>query len=321
MLAAYAVSLNPKDPLKGLVVGERPEPDPPENWITVQVRAAALSHHDIWSLHGIGLSEDRLPMILGGDAAGVDPDGNEVIVYSCISSDGWHADETLDPQRTLLAELHQGALAEAVAVPRRNVIPKPPQLSFEQAACLPVAWLSAYRMLFTRGQARPGQTVLVQGATGGVSTALISLGAHAGLRIWATSRSERGRNLALGLGAEAAFEAGARLPERVDLVMETNGAATWAHSLRALKPGGTVVVCGTTTGDASPAELNRIFYKQLSVLGSTAGTREELELVTQMVVKHGIQPQIDRVLPLSEARTGFEAMLAGEVAGKIVFHV
>jgi NADPH:quinone reductase-like Zn-dependent oxidoreductase len=321
MLAAYAAAQSPEDPLAGLVIGERPEPDPPAGWTTVTVRAASLNHHDLWSLRGVGLPADRLPMTLGCDAAGLDADGNEVIVHAVIASDGWSGDETLDPKRTLLSELHQGALAEAVAVPRRNLIPKPPELSFEQAACLPTAWLTAYRMLFTRGRVTPGQTVLVQGASGGVGTALVRLASSAGVRVWATSRTEEKRTLALSLGADGAFEPGARLPERVDAVMETTGAATWSHSVKSLKQGGVIVISGATTGDASPAELTRIFFLQLSVVGSTMGTRDELERLTRMMVTRGIEPVISQTLPLADARVGFAAMAAGETSGKIVFTV
>jgi NADPH:quinone reductase-like Zn-dependent oxidoreductase len=319
VLAAYAASIDPDDPLSGLVVGERPEPEPPAGWTTVEVRAAALNHHDIWSLRGVGLPADRLPMILGCDAAGLDQDGNEVIVHAVVASEGWSGDETLDTRRTLLSELHQGTLAQRVMVPRRNLVPKPSELSFEQAACLPTAWLTAYRMLFTRGAVKPGQTILVQGSSGGVATALIRLASSAGIRVWATGRSEEKRALAQSLGADSAFEPGARLPERVDAVMETTGAATWSHSVRSLKPGGVIVTCGATTGDAPPAELTRIFFLQLSVIGSTMGTRDELEQLMRLVVQRRIEPPIAQTLPLAEARAGFEAMLAGETAGKIVF--
>ena len=176
-------------------------------------------------------------MILGCDAAGIDEDGNEVVVHAVISSDDWRGDETLDPGRSLLSERFQGTFAERVAVPRRNLIPKPEGMSFAQAACMPTAWLTAYRMLFVTGDLAPGQTVLVQGSTGGIASAAIILGAAAGLRVWVTGRSEDKRERALGLGAAAAFESGARLPERVDAVIESVGEATWAHSLRAVKPG------------------------------------------------------------------------------------
>jgi NADPH:quinone reductase-like Zn-dependent oxidoreductase len=321
VLAVYASEINRDDPLRGLSIGERPDPEVPGGWTTVSVKAASLNHHDLWSLRGVALSEDRLPMILGCDAAGLDEDGNEVVVHSVISRDSWRGDETFDPRRSLLSELHQGSLAEKVAVPRRNLVPKPPELSFEEASCLPTAWLTAYRMLFTRARVVPGMTVLVQGAGGGVATALTVLGSAAGARIWVTGRSQDKRRQALELGADQAFEAGARLPERVDAVMETVGEATWSHSIRSLKPGGTLVVSGATTGVAPPAELNRVFFLQLSVIGSTMGTRDELERLVRFCVEKDVRPEIDTTLPLAEARRGFEAMLAGDVVGKIVFTV
>jgi NADPH:quinone reductase-like Zn-dependent oxidoreductase len=321
MLAVYASKIDPKDPLSGLEVGDRPDPEVPDGWTTVTVKAASLNHHDLWSLRGVGLGEDKLPMILGCDAAGLDEDGNEVVVHAVISSDSWRGDETFDPRRSLLSERYQGALAEKVAVPRANVLPKPPELSFAQAACLPTAWLTAYRMLFTRGKVVPGQTILVQGASGGVATALTVLASAAGVRVWVTSRSEDKRQEALKLGADQVFESGARLPERVDAVFETTGKATWGHSIRSLKPGGTVVVSGATTGDPEPAELTRIFFLQLSVVGSTMGTREELERLMRLCVDRDVRPVIQSTLPLADARQGFEAMLAGDVVGKIVFTV
>jgi NADPH:quinone reductase-like Zn-dependent oxidoreductase len=319
MLAAYAIGFDSEDPLRGLEVGERPEPEPPEGWVTVDVRAAALNHHDLWSLRGVGLSHDRLPMILGCDAAGVDQDGNEVVIHAVITDDSWRGDETLDPRRSLLSERHQGTLAQRLIVPKRNVVPKPPELSFEHAACLPTAWLTAYRMLFTRGGAVPGQTVLVQGAAGGVATALTVLGSAAGLRIWVTSRSEHKREQALKLGADQAFESGARLPERVDAVMETVGQATWGHSIRSLKPGGKLVVSGATSGDAPPAELTRVFFLQLSVIGSTMGTRDELERLIRFCLERDIRPIVHATMALADARQGFAAMLGGDVVGKVLF--
>ncbi len=320
MFAAYAKSLDRDDPLSGLVLGERPAPNLPEGWARVDVRAASLNHHDVWSLRGQGLTEDRLPMILGCDAAGVDQDGQDVVVHAVISGPGWTGDETLDPQRSLLSERYQGTLAEQVVVPRRNLVPKPSSLSFEEAACLPTSWLTAYRMLFTQGRLKPGDSVLVQGAGGGVSTALIVLGRAAGLRVFATSREEGKRSRALEIGAFGAFEPGARLPQRVDAVMETVGAATWSHSVKSLRPGGTLVVSGTTSGpQPDNAELTRIFFLQLRVQGSTMGTRDELVGLVGLLDVSGTRPLVDRTLPLDQAREGFEAMVDGRVFGKIVF--
>jgi NADPH:quinone reductase-like Zn-dependent oxidoreductase len=319
VLAVYASDIDRDDPLRGLQIGDRPDPEPPAEWVTVGVRAASLNHHDLWSLRGVGLDRERLPMILGCDAAGIDPDGNEVVVHSVITDDAWRGEETFDPRRSILSERHHGTFAERVAVPRRNLLPKPPELSFEHAACLPTAWLTAYRMLFTRAALAPGATVLVQGAGGGVATAVIVLAGAAGIRVWATARSQDKREQALELGADAVFESGERLPERVDAVMETVGKATWNHSLRSLKPGGTIVVSGATTGVDPPADLGRVFFLQLSVVGSTMGTRDELERLIRLCVEKGVRPVIHSTLPLTEARRGFEAMLAGDVIGKVVF--
>ncbi len=319
MLAAFVSTPAPKDPLAVLEVGDRPEPEVPDGWTTVQVKAASLNHHDLFSLRGVGLPAEKMPMILGTDAAGIDEDGNEVVVHGVISSPDWMGDETLDPKRSLLSEVHQGSMAEKVAVPKRNLLPKPAELTFAEAACLPTAWLTAYRMLFVKSGLRPGQTVLVQGASGGVATALIVLGRAAGYRVWVTGRSEEKRAAALALGAEQAFDSGARLPERVDGVMETVGEATWSHSVKSLKPGGVIVTSGATTGFNPGAELNRVFFTQLSVVGSTMGTKSELESLIQMCTVTGIRPQIDVELPLTEAHVGFARMLEGRTNGKIVF--
>ncbi len=316
-----AAAANPDDPLAGLVVGDRPPPEAPDGWTVVSVRAASLNHHDLWTLRGVGIKEERLPIVLGCDAAGVDRDGNEVIVHAVVASPGWSGDETLDPRRSLLSEVYDGTLAEQVAVPVANVVPKPPGLSFEEAACLPTAWLTAYRMLFTNSGVQPGGTVLVQGAGGGVATALIVLGRAAGFRVWVTSRSEEKRAQALALGASESFDSGARLPDKVDAVMETVGAATWSHSLRALRPGGTLVVSGATSGPDPSADLNRVFFLQLRVVGSTMGTRHELARLAALCEVTGVRPVIDTVLPLADARRGFERMASGDLFGKVVFTV
>jgi NADPH:quinone reductase-like Zn-dependent oxidoreductase len=319
MFAVYATSASPSDPLSALEIGERPAPEPPDGWARVRIRAASLNHHDLWSLRGVGLDAANLPMILGCDGTGVDEEDREVIVHAIVGDPEWRGDETLDPARSLLSERHQGTFAEEVIVPRRNLLPKPAALSWEEAACLPTAWLTAYRMLFTQSALAPGCTVLVQGAGGGVSSALIALGSAAGFKVWVTSRDEAKRAWALELGADAAFEPGTRLPERVDAVMETVGEATWGHSLRALRPGGRIVVAGATSGQMPPAELSRVFFLQLSIVGSTMGTIEELGRLVTFCEQTGVRPSIDSVLPLDSAREGFIRMLSGNQRGKIVF--
>ena len=320
MLAARAVSASLEDPLSALEVGQVVEPNVPEGWDLIEVKAVSLNHHDVWSLRGIGLPEERLPMIIGCDAAGIDEKGNEVIVHAVLGDPDFPGGEIVDPGRTLLSELHPGTLAERVAVPRRNLVPKPESLSFEEACCLPTAWLTAYRMLFDRSGLHPGQTVLIQGAGGGVASAAIPLARAAGFRVWATSREERKRDFAIECGAHAVFESGARLPAKVDVVIETVGKATWGHSLRSLKPGGRIVVAGATSGMDPSAELNRVFFKELEVVGSTMGTLEELGRLVSMLDLTGIRPRIDKVLPLSNVAEGLRALAEGDVLGKIVIN-
>ena len=320
MFAVTAARFSSDDPLSALELGEHAEPVPPDGWTTVDVKAASLNHHDVWTLRGVGISADRLPMILGCDAAGVDAEGNEVVVHAVISDHAAeYADETLDPARSLLSERYDGTFAERVAVPRRNLVPKPAALSFADAACLPTAYLTAYRMLFDKSGLEPGSTILVQGAGGGVATALIKLGSVAGHRIWATSRSEEKRQRAMELGADQVFPPGARLPGRVDAVMETVGEATWSHSLKSLRPGGRLVIVGATSGTMPPADLARIFFLQLSVVGSTMGSRDQLGRLATFCEQTGLRPLIDRVLPMNQAREGIAAMINGDLFGKVVF--
>lgn len=322
MLAVTCVSQDTDDPLRGLVVGEHPEGEVPEGWVAVTVRAATLNHHDLWSLRGVGLPADRLPMVLGCDGAGVLDDGTEVVVHAVIADPAaGGGDETLDPRRTLLSELHDGTLAERVLVPARNVVPKPARLSFEEAACLPTAYLTAHRMLTTRsGLTGPG-TVLVQGAGGGVASAAILLAKAQGHTVLCTSRDAEKRRRALELGADEAVETGARLSTKCDLVIETVGEATWSHSLRALRPGGRVVVSGATSGPNPPADLNRVFFLQLSVVGSTMGTREELVDLLALVERTSLRPVIEDVRPLADARASFERLAGGDTFGKLVLTV
>jgi NADPH:quinone reductase-like Zn-dependent oxidoreductase len=318
MLAVTCTSQSADDPLSGLTVGERPEPEVPEGWARVHVKAASLNHHDLWSLRGVGLPADRLPMILGCDAAGTTDDGKEVVVHGLVGDPDWAGDETLDPKRSILSEVHQGTLAEQVVVPKRNLVPKPADLSFEEAACLPTAWLTAYRMLFTNAGVQPGDRVLVQGAGGGVATAAIALARAAGLVVWVTSRDEDKRRRALDLGAHEVFESGARLPARVDAVIETVGKATWSHSMKSLRPGGTLVVSGATTGPDPSADLTRLFFLQLKVVGSTMGTLGELTSMLRLLDATGVRPLVADTLPLADARTAFERMASGDLVGKLV---
>jgi NADPH:quinone reductase-like Zn-dependent oxidoreductase len=319
MFAVYAAGISPTDPLSCLAVGELDAPSTPDEWVTVRVKAASLNHHDVWALKGQALKAEQVPMILGTDAAGVTDDGREVIVHAVVgdtaAGDG---DETLDPRRSLLSERYPGAIAEYVRVPAHNLVDKPAELTFEEAACLPTAYLTAYRMIVEKSGTQPGDLLLVQGAGGGVATALIVLGKALGRRVWVTSRDEAKRAWAMTIGAEAAFEPGARLPEKVDAVMETVGEATWSHSMKALRPGGRIVISGATSGPNPPADLNRVFFLQLTIVGSTMGTLQQLRDLVDLLVRTGVRPVIDRVLPMEQAAEAFAVMNDGDVRGKLV---
>ncbi|WP_284043204.1 zinc-binding dehydrogenase [Actinoplanes sp. M2I2] len=310
MRAAYAIASDPTNPRSALRVADRPDLSPPDGWVTVEVRAASLNQHDIWSLRGVGLPADRLPMILGCDAAGVDQDGNEVVVYPVVPDEA-------DPRGlSLLSERHPGTLAERVAVPPENLIPKPAGLSFLDAACLPTAWLTAFHMLTTRGRADECSAVLVQGAGGGVATAAVALAVAMGKRVYATSRDPGKRERIAELGA-IAVEPGARLPERVNLVIESVGAPTFDHSMKCCAPGGRIVVCGATGGHLATVDLRRVFAMRLDILGSTMGTAAELAALLSFLVENDVRPVIDSTYGFSAVADAFARLESGDIFGKV----
>jgi len=346
MLAAYLARTGGDDPLANLEVGDLPAPEPRPGWALLKVEAAALNHHDLWLLKGVSASPIKPPQVLGTDAAGTvaaygpDPPagvpevGSPVLLHAvitCGSCAGCRGGEELTCRQLALFSDHpyDGTLAEYVAVPAQNLIPRPAELDAVSAACLPTAYLTAYRMLFTRARVAPGSMVLVQGAGGGVATAALALCRAAGVTAIATSRDEAKRAAALEMGAVAALAPDRAASKQVltltgggvDAVIETVGEATWDLSLRSLRPGGTVVVAGATSGADPSAQLNRVFYKQLSVLGSTMGTRSELERLVALCRSSALRPLVDRTYPLAEARAALQRMADGEQRGKIVLTV
>src|ERR1700759_935371 len=246
MLAVYATHAAPDDPLSALEVGQQPEPNVPEGWVRVKVSHASLNRHDLFTLRGLSGHPEGItyPIILGNDGAGTLDAGTPVVLYPVRGGADWRGDETLDPKWHIPSEFIHGTFADYAVVPRRNAIPLPEHLSPLHAAVLGTAWLTAYRALFTNSGLRAGEAVLVQGATGGMATALIQLGRAAGFEVWVTSRSEEGRARGRALGAREAFPPNQALPRKVQAVIDSVGVNPWAHSLSSLDRGGTLVTVG-----------------------------------------------------------------------------
>ncbi len=346
MRAAYAVKLGGEDPLANLEIGERPVPQPGPGEARVRVRAVSLNHHDLWTLRGVAGAPIELPRILGCEAAAVvdaygpdrptgSPDpGAEVVLYPVVTCGRCTAclgpDETLCREFGMLSDKVDGTLAEYVVLPAANLLPKPALLSDAETACLGTTFLTGYRMLFTRGRVRPGDSVLIPGASGGLSTALIQMAKAAGCTVIVTSRDQAKRQAALAIGANHALET-ARGSSRqvlaltggrgVDAVMESVGEPTWGESLRSVRPGGVIVVSGATGGPNPPADLARVFWRQISVVGSTMGTRDEMLATVRFVEAAQIRPVIDESFPLEQAHAALARMQAGRHTGKIIVTV
>lgn len=317
MDAAFVTTPSADDPAAALTVGPCQKPEPPSGWVRIRVRSAALNMHDVWMLRGIAPLPGEGPCILGSDAAGI-VDGREVVVYPV-------APETTPrktvPQAVLLSDIGHGLLAEEAVVPETHLVDKPGHLTWEEAAALPTAWLTAYRMLFTHGRLSAGETMLVQGAGGGVSTAGIVLAKAIGATVIATSRSATKRDQALTLGADVVLAPGERVPTLADVVMETVGPATFDHSLASTAVGGRVVTCGASTGFTAEVNLARLFAREITIRGSTMGTLEEFTALMAMVHRHQLRPVVDSTVPLARTADQVRRMLAGNAFGKLCVSV
>jgi NADPH:quinone reductase-like Zn-dependent oxidoreductase len=308
---------------------DAPDPEPGVGEVLIELRAAALNHLDLWVRKG--MPSVPKPRILGADGAGVVAAvgegvdgfgaGQRVVINPGIE----HGDVI-----TVVGEHMDGTHAELIAVPAANVYRLPDELSFEDAAAFPLVFETAYRMLVTRAGLREGEWVLIWGIGSGVGTAALSIAKALGARAIVTSSSEAKLEQARRLGADEVVnhvtgdvraEVKRVTGKGVDVVVEHVGEKTWATSLAAVRPGGRVAVCGATTGPNPPAQLHRVWWKQLTIVGSTMGTKEDFEAAYELVRHRRAVPVVDTVFPLSEIRAAHERLEAAEQLGKIVLRI
>jgi NADPH:quinone reductase-like Zn-dependent oxidoreductase len=305
-----------------LVYEDAPDPVPRDGEVLVELRAASLNHLDLWIRKG--LPSVPKPRILGADGAGIRVDTGERVVINPGIEHG-------DGRISIVGEDFDGTHAELVAVPAENVYPLPDELSFEDAAAFPLVFETAYRMLVTRAGLREGETVFVWGIGGGVATAALAIAKALGGRVIVTSSSGAKLERARELGADATIDHAtedvkARVKELTDgrgadVVIEHVGEATWRTSLDVAGQNGRIAVCGATSGPNPPAALHRVWWKQLSILGSTMGAKADFEGALELVKSGRARPVVDSVFPLAEARAAHERLESGEQFGKVVLRI
>jgi NADPH:quinone reductase-like Zn-dependent oxidoreductase len=300
---------------------DAPDPSPGPGEVLVHLRAASLNHLDLWVRKG--LPSVPKPRILGADGAGVLDNGERVVINPGLD----HGDGRI----TVVGEHMDGTHAELVAIPEENVYPIPYGLSFHDAAAFPLVFETAYRMLVTKADIQPDEWILLWGIGSGVATAGLQIAKALGANAIVTSSSDAKLTRARELGADAVVnhataDVVAAVKEATsgrgaDIVLEHVGEATWERTLQAARPGGRITVCGATSGPNPPAALHRLWWKQLTVFGSTMGTKEDFEGAYELIASGRATPVVDRVFPLSEARAAHEYLEAGEQLGKVVFDI
>jgi len=310
-----------------LSLDDVPDPAPVPGEVLIRLRAASLNHLDIWLRRG--LPSVPKPRILGADGAGVVEALGEG-VDGFAEGDRVVLNPGLDDGAHIVGEHMDGTHAELISIPAGYVHPIPDGLSFEEAAAFPLVFATAYRMLATRAGLQEGEWVLVWGIGAGVATASLEIAKALGGKVLATSTSDEKLERARELGADAVVRTDADVVaaarevsggKGADIVVEHIGEATWKSSLQAVRPGGRITVCGATSGPNPPAMLHRIFWKQLSILGSTMGTREDFAAVLDLVATGRVTPIVDRTFPLAEAAAAHEYLEGGHQVGKVVLTI
>lgn len=321
----------------GVRVRERPRTEPVPGAVAIAIRAASINHLDLFMAHGA--QRITPPRVIGADGAGVvhasgDPawhPGDEVVVYPvvcCWECEWCRAGQNVRcPRFGVVGEHSDGTACELFHIDARNVFRKPKSLSWTEAAAFPLTFLTAWRMLTTRGRLRAGEKVLVVGAGAGVAVAAIRIARHLGARVFATSRSELKRNRAVEIGAETAFDSTefskavrAATGDGVDIVFEHIGPATLSESMRSAAQAGRIVICGSTSGVKAEIMMPRIFWGQLDLLGSTMGNVGEFKAVLE-AIEGGLRPVVDSAYPLSDVQAALTRLDAAEQFGKVALSV
>ena len=341
-----AVTIREHGELDVMRVEDIPEPAPGDFEVLLGVRAAALNHLDIWVRKGGRGRTVEGVHVLGSDGAGVVEGigakahgvsvGDEVIVNPAVSCGCCEyclrGEQSECPDFGLIGAMRPGTFAEKVVVPAECVLPKPEHLTWEEAAALPLAYVTAWRMLMTRARLRPGETVLIHGIGGGVALAGLQWAKLAGAEVIVTSSSDEKLARAQGLGADHTInyrttpDVAARVREitggrGVDIAFDAVGAATWPVDIAAVRKGGRVVICGVTTGAEAATNLQAVYWNQLTLLGSTMGSQEDFRQMLRAATVSGLKPVVDRVYPLDQARDAMARMEQGEQFGKVVLRV
>ena len=340
-----AVFIESHDGPEAIRVGDLPDPEPGPGQVRVRVVAAALNHLDLWVLGGIPGVELSFPHVVGADGAGVVDavgagvdavhEGDEVYIQPglfcgrcefCLQGE-----ESMCIRYRLLGEHVSGTLAERVVVPAVNVYPKPRDLDWTVAAAFPLAYQTAWRLLLTAGGLQAGQSVLIHGVGGGVASAALQIAKYAGACVYVTSSSTAKIERAVDLGADVAIDYTREdVPERireltgkrgVDLVIDNVGQATWRDSIECVRRGGRIATCGATKGNDATTPINRVYWKQISIHGSTMANRREFRAVARLVENRRLEPVVDAEFPLDEAASALERLAGAEQFGKIVITV
>jgi NADPH:quinone reductase-like Zn-dependent oxidoreductase len=321
---------------------ERPDPEPGPGEVRVRVRAAAINFLDVWVRKGVPGVRYPLPLIPGSDGAGlVDKVGAGVTGLEpgapCLVAPGLacnvceacsRGDDHLCRYYGILGEHRDGTCADFIVVPVRSILPKPENLSFEEAAAIPLPFLTAWHMLMARAKLQPGETILIHAAGSGVSTAGIQIADMLGARIIVTAGSDEKLERAKEMGAETGINyrtqdfsqevRGLTGKRGVDVILDHIGQDTWEGNIKSLAKGGRLAFCGNTSGSEATTSLPHVFFKSLSILGSTMGSRSELFEVLRMVEREALSPVIDRVLPMSQVAEGHRLLEERQVFGRVV---